>query len=67
MGKTLALFAGADASGKNNLWVTDGTTAGTSELNVAGAPANGLSPLQGFFVYGDKLLFDRYDNVGDFF
>ncbi len=32
-----AVFAGYDANGYTNLWVTDGTAAGTSELTVAGA------------------------------
>ena len=31
-------------SGKTNLWVTDGTSAGTSELTAAGASSSGLSP-----------------------
>jgi ELWxxDGT repeat protein len=32
------LFAGDDASGNNGLWVTNGTSAGTSELTgIAGA------------------------------
>jgi ELWxxDGT repeat protein len=39
-----ALFAGKDASCKINLWVTDGTSAGTSELTAAGASSSGLSP-----------------------
>jgi ELWxxDGT repeat protein len=39
-----ALFAGKDASGKIDLWVTDGTSAGTSELTAAGASSSGLSP-----------------------
>src|SRR5206468_10603405 len=29
-----ALFVGTDASGHDNLWVTNGTSAGTSELAV---------------------------------
>jgi hypothetical protein len=35
---------GHHASGKINLWVTDGTSAGTSELTAAGASSSGLSP-----------------------
>jgi hypothetical protein len=31
-----AVLAGHDASGKLNPWVTDGTSAGTSELGIAG-------------------------------
>ena len=37
-----ALFEGDDASGAASLWVTDGTSAGTSELIVAGSDASGL-------------------------
>ena len=37
------LFYGLDASGQSALWSTDGTSAGTTELAVAGGPA-GLLP-----------------------
>ena len=37
-----ALFEGDDASGAASLWVTDGTSAGSSELIVAGSNASGL-------------------------
>jgi hypothetical protein len=37
------LFTGYDANGLNNLWVTNGTGPGTSELSVAGAGPFGLS------------------------
>jgi hypothetical protein len=62
-----ALFEGVDASGHNNLWVTDGTSAGTSELVVAGAYISGLihqyaSP--DFTVLGSKLLFIGQDTSG---
>ena len=36
-----ALFNGLDASGHPNLWVTNGTSAGTSELTVARESSNG--------------------------
>src|SRR5262249_41323585 len=39
-----ALFVGYDANAHDNLWVTDGTSAGTSEVNVAGSDASGLEP-----------------------
>src|SRR5207248_11353986 len=39
---TRALFEGYDASGVDGLWVTDGTSAGTSELSVSGGYASGL-------------------------
>ncbi|MEH2484474.1 beta strand repeat-containing protein [Bradyrhizobium sp. AZCC 2230] len=54
------LFAGTDASGHVNLWVTDGTSAGTTELPVAGASSNGLQPT-GFVSLGNKVLFSGMD------
>lgn len=54
------LFAGTDANNHFNLWVTDGTSAGTSELSVAGASANGLQPT-GLVVLGNKVLFAGID------
>jgi ELWxxDGT repeat protein len=39
-----ALFEGRDIAGNVGVWVTDGTAAGTHELNVGGASANGLQP-----------------------
>ena len=64
----VALFAGEDAGGNVGLWVTDGTSAGTRELAVAGAFANGL-----FFniaapdlsVLGGKALFQGQDAAGN--
>jgi ELWxxDGT repeat protein len=66
------LFAGQDATGKSNLWVTDGTAGGTSELAVAGANAGGLFDLNyfstgfspGFTVLGNVALFEGYDANG---
>lgn len=65
-----ALFAGFDASGRSNLWMTNGTVAGTSELTVADADSSGLfSNLlddQGpdFTVLGGKALFLGRDAAG---
>ncbi len=61
------LFAGQDASGSPNLWVSDGTSAGTSELAIAGANSGGLFSLYffpsgfspGFTVLGTRALFRR--------
>lgn len=39
--KWRVLFAGRDATGKIHLWVTDGTAAGTSEVNVGGSIPQG--------------------------
>jgi len=46
-----ALFAGQDATGNPNLWVTDGTSAETKELAVAGVNSGGLFSLN-FFPQG---------------
>jgi ELWxxDGT repeat protein len=40
----IALFYGLDAAGRVGLWSSDGTSAGTTELAVAGANANGIAP-----------------------
>ena len=66
---TKAVFAGSDASQKYNLWVTDGTSAGTSELTVAGADSSGLFDgarlsTSDFIVFGGKALFDGRDASG---
>ncbi len=66
------LFAGQDANGSPNLWVSDGTAAGTSELAVAGANSGGLFSLNffpsgfspGFTVLGARALFEGYDASG---
>jgi len=39
-----ALFAGDGSSGYTNLWLTNGTVAGTEELAVAGQDAYGFDP-----------------------
>ena len=58
------VFVGDDASGNRGLWVTDGTSAGTSELVVAGARASGLFAITfdpHFAAFGGKVLFEGYD------
>src|SRR5262249_39291183 len=58
-----ALFAGFDAQEKRGLWITDGTSAGTSEITVTGSFDNGdvfglgFASLPGFAVLGNKALF----------
>jgi ELWxxDGT repeat protein len=59
------LFAGVDASGKLNLWVTDGTGAGTSELSVAGAFSTGLNPKY-LTAFGSEVVFAGTDTSGYF-
>jgi ELWxxDGT repeat protein len=48
------LFNGSDAGGRDNLWVIDGTSAGTHELTFVESP--GLSPHE-ITVIGDKAVF----------
>jgi ELWxxDGT repeat protein len=59
-----ALFSGVDADGNNNLWITDGTAAGTHELKVAGA-APSLAPAN-ITVLGGKALFEGFHARGRF-
>jgi ELWxxDGT repeat protein len=54
------VFAGDDLRGDRNLWVTDGTAAGTVELEVAGAGGLGLFPCC-FSVLGHEVLFNGTD------
>ena len=63
----VAVFEGYDASGSDSLWVTDGTSAGTSELTVAGANPSGLfAQVFGphFTVFGGRVLFAGEDADG---
>jgi ELWxxDGT repeat protein len=59
------LFAGEDAAGNANLWVTDGTSAGTSELTVAGAYSGGLKPFDITPFGGSEALFQGVDASGN--
>ena len=54
------LFAGNGSSGYPGLWETNGTPAGTSELNVVGAYKYGLDP-SNFTVLGSEVIFDGLD------
>ena len=64
-GSSEVLYASADLNNLGGLWVTDGTTAGTSELSVAG-----LGPAQGspgdFIAFGSLFLFEGADANGHF-
>ena len=58
------LFSGLDQNGRAQLWVTDGTVAGTHELAVAGtAPQQGLQP-SNFVVYDGQVLFSGLNDQG---
>jgi hypothetical protein len=59
-----ALFEGVDSSFFPNLWVTDGTAAGTHELTgVSGALSGGLLSVSSpdFTVFGNKAVFAGED------
>ena len=58
--KGKVLFFGDDVNGGTGLSVTDGTAAGTSELQVSGASSGGLNPF-GFMPYNGKMLFEGID------
>src|SRR5580704_16362506 len=55
------LFSAIDASNHDNLWVTEGTAAGTSELSVVGVSPSGLGATN-LFVFGSEVLFDGTDS-----
>jgi ELWxxDGT repeat protein len=58
------MFGGIGASGKDGLWITDGTPAGTTELAVANADASsGLTP-QDLTQFGSSVLFEGTDTAG---
>jgi hypothetical protein len=63
---TKAVLAGHDASGKLNLWVTDGTSAGTSELGIAGVASGGILAFGNpdFTSFGGEVLFAGEDSAG---
>lgn len=60
----LGLFEGEDSNNHFNLWVTDGTSSGTSELMIAGPSLNGLPSPPDFTVFGDRALFAGDDKNG---
>ena len=54
---TQAVFSGNDATLHTGLWRTDGTAAGTYELNVAGVSASGFDP-ERITSIGTRAVFD---------
>src|SRR5690242_19400714 len=52
------VFYGKDAANRVNLWVTDGSSAGTSELTVTGVSSGGLfsSGIPDFTILGGTAL-----------
>ncbi|MGC2524503.1 MAG: VCBS repeat-containing protein [Stellaceae bacterium] len=57
-------FSGKNADNEYDLWVTNGTSTGTSELTVSGAYYAGLYPSD-LTVFGSELLFAGTDSKGD--
>ena len=51
------LFEGVASSGLNGLWITDGTSSGTSELSIAGTSGVMFITSQNMAVLGSEVLF----------
>lgn len=58
------LFTGYDRTGHSALWVTDGSAAGTHELQVSDAAPAGLAPSD-FALAGTGVVFHGYDASGN--
>jgi hypothetical protein len=58
------LFGGIGTSGKDGLWITDGTPDGTTELAVANADASGGLAPQDMTQFGSNVLFNGTDTAG---
>ena len=56
-------FSALDAAGHLQLWISDGTAAGTHVVLPAGAAASGLAPL-GLFDYSGMIGFTGTDSSG---
>jgi ELWxxDGT repeat protein len=59
-----AVFSGIDGSDRQNLWVTDGTAAGTTELTVTSPGLFDTNVVPDFTVFGGKVLFEGKDASG---
>ena len=61
-------FAGTDASGSIGLWKSDGTAAGTTELNISNAAPGGVAPTSSNIVSFNGLTYfaghDASGNIG---
>jgi ELWxxDGT repeat protein len=57
------LFQGKDTAGRVGLWITDGTSAGTSEILPANAYQLGLNPSE-FSLAGSEVVFQATDAAG---
>ncbi len=54
------MFSGTDDRFHKELWVTDGTVAGTHELTIATGNLGGLQPAD-FTVFNGQVLFEGFD------
>jgi ELWxxDGT repeat protein len=59
-----AFFDAKEDSSSDQIWVTDGTSAGTRQ--VTSLPASSAPPLQLVAAYGNDLLFARYIDGGKY-
>jgi len=53
-------FTSIDTDGKGNLWVTDGTAAGTKPVSTANSGGAGLYP-SSFTALGNSVYFQGFD------
>jgi ELWxxDGT repeat protein len=65
------IFAGTDTLGTSSiphigLWSTDGTIAGTVEISVNGADANGVQPLDVTAISATQAVFNGQDSSGSY-
>ncbi len=58
-------FTSIDTQGKGNLWVTDGTAAGTTQVRTIAGGASGLYP-GSYVINGGSVYFRGTDNAGLF-
>ena len=60
MQRQIVIFGGADVLARAGVWETNGTAAGTHELNgISGAFTLGVNP--GFTVFNGEALFEEKD------
>lgn len=63
MGADEAFFVVQDSNNKGALWVTDGTAAGTHQVQVAGASFLGLNPYSLAVSASGTLFFGAFDST----
>lgn len=59
------LFSGTDTNGQTGLWVSDGTSVGTSEMTVSGAAPGGINPtFSNMTAFNGRIYFAGTDASG---